>query len=137
MVRRWNVLSTTWQTLNGLRKPEGKLVYNSYRNRYDLFPDRRTVGTGVVTDLLERGYVERIPDAPAAVYGITEAGREAWRRTPEGVHFSGQCDNCEIVTKVQPKRIGIECLYLCDRCIAQLMEEGADGVETTPAPQKL
>ena len=130
------MLSTTWQTLNGLRKPNGKLIYNSYNNRYDLFPDRRVVGKGVVTDLLERGYVQRVENAPAAVYGITEVGRRAWEKTPEGVRISGQCDGCEITTTVQPKRVGFECLYLCDRCLAQLMEE-TNGVQETPAPAQL
>ncbi len=130
------MLSTTWQTLNGLRKPGGKLMYNSYNNRYDLWPDRRVVGKGVVTDLLERGFVRPVPDAPAAVYGITPAGREAWERTPEGVTFSGQCDGCDLTTAVRPKRVGFECLYLCDKCLAQVMEEG-DGVEETPAPARL
>ena len=111
-------------------------MYNSYNNRYDLWPDRRVVGKGVVTDLLERGFVQPIPDAPAAVYGITDKGREAWSLTPEGVHFSGVCDGCEITTAVQPKRVGIECLYLCDGCIRRLAEE-ADGVEETPAPARL
>ena len=131
------MISTTWQTLNGLVKPGGRLAYNSYNNRYDLVPHRRTGGKGVVTDLLAQGFVTRAEEAPAAVYVITDAGRAAWERTPEGVCFSGVCDHCEITTSVRPKRVGYECLYLCDRCVEALTEEGANGVETTPAPQKL
>ena len=126
------MISTTWQTLNGLRKADGRLVYDTYGNRYSLLPDRRVVGKGVITDLLERQYIQRAADGPSGVYTITEKGRRAWERTPENVSFSGECDGCGITTQVRPKRLEWECVYLCDGCIRELTE-AADGVqETTP-----
>lgn len=129
-------IPTTWRVLNGLRRPGGRLVFNAYGDRYDLYPHRQPVGKGVVAVLEDRGYVSRVAERPATVYGITEAGRAAWERAPESVTFSGTCDNCGATAAVRPKRVGLECLYLCAGCLAQLLEED-NGLEEASAPKRL
>lgn len=125
-------ISSTFQALNDLVKPERRLVYNGTTNRYELHPDQRTVGKGVFALLYDRGYVRR-EDGATAVYVVTDLGRAEWERAPEGICISGTCDNCDINTQVQPKRVGEECMYLCDRCMAKLglgiaPEEAAYGL---------
>ena len=113
-------ISSTFQALNDLVKRDRKLVYNGTTNRYELHPDQRTVGKGVFAVLFDREYIQRVDGHPF-VYVITDKGRAEWERAPEGVYISGVCDNCDINTQVRPKRVGIECLYLCDRCVGKLM----------------
>lgn len=121
-------ISSTFQALNGLVKPGGRLVYNGATNRYELHPDQRTVGKGVFAVLFDREYIRR-EEGAAAVYVVTDRGRAEWERAPEIVRVSGVCDNCDVNTSVRPKRVGIECLYLCDRCVAKLLPPSPE-----PAP---
>jgi hypothetical protein len=124
-------ISSTFQALNDLVKPGGRIVYNGTTNRYELHPVERTVGKGVFAVLFDRECIARAP-GEAAVYVITDKGRAQWERAPEAVSISGVCDNCDVNTQVRPKRLGPECLYLCGRCVAKLAEE-VSGLKASPA----
>ena len=105
-------ISSTWQALNGLVKPGGRLLYNGATGRYEL--------------------IARVGET--SVYVVTDKGRAEWEREPEGIRISGVCDNCDVNTTVRPKRLGEECMYLCGRCMARLLlaappaQEGAYGI---------
>lgn len=114
----------SWQALNDLRKPGGRLIYDG--DGYRAVPSRRHVATGDMVDLLGHGYIRAAVDAPAGVYEITEQGRAAWtERCPRGIY--GECDQCRRTQNLRPVTVGEVSIFLCDEC-AESAADRAQGV---------
>jgi hypothetical protein len=115
-----------WQLLNGLRRPDGRLIYSRQREMYYLSPAARWVAKSAVSDLLAEQLVEQAGDT-AGVYRLTRRGRMRWSLMPPDTVIEGACDVCGHVGALRPTSSGDECEFRCAGC----RKGEHDVIETT------
>ena len=94
-------MSTQWQLLNNLRRPQARLVYSPNREAYYLHPAAYWVDKPAVTDLLGAHLIEQAGET-AGVYRLSRRGETRWLMMPADITVEGQCDGCGRTARLRP-----------------------------------
>ena len=104
-----------WISLNKIK--DGRVVFHPTLNQYLAVKTKSVIPRRLVNELLDYDFLEHVT-GPAAVFEMTELGRERWAVVPAGMKMQGKCDYCGRVQALRPVTSHAKdpYLFLCGVC---------------------